>query len=80
MYLLIDDQTNEVTMTESFLELKQYILNFLFENKADLILDERLQKIYDEIVSDMFVAEDDEAVRRCLNAVNVYFNLRMWVK
>lgn len=80
MYLLIDDQTNEVTMTESFLELKEYILTYLFENKADLILDERLQNIYEEIVSDMFIAEDDEAVRRCLNAVNVYFNLRMWVK
>lgn len=79
MYLLIDSKTNDVTITKSFFELKEYILFVLFENKAEVVVDERLQGIYEEIVSNMYIAEDDEAVRRCMNAINVYFNIRVKV-
>lgn len=80
MYLLIDDQSKEMIITESVFELKEYVLKYLFNHKTDLILDARLQKLYEEIVNDLFVAEDDEDVQRCLNAINVYYNRRLWIK
>lgn len=80
MYMLINDREKSVVMTESFIEFKEFVLRYLFENKSDIILDERLYKIYYEIISDIFDAEDSEAMRCCLNAVNVYFDKRMWVK
>ena len=79
MYLIIDSKTNDVTIAKSFFELKEYVLHVLFKNKTDVVVDDRLQEIYEDVVSDMYIAEDDEAVRRCMNAITVYFNLRMRV-
>lgn len=79
MYLLIDSKKNDITITKSFFELKEYVLSVLFENKEEVVVNERLQGIYEEIVSNMYIAEDDEAVRRCMNAINVYFNIRVKV-
>lgn len=79
MYLVVDIKTNDVMIAKSFFELKEYVLSILFENKVDIVVDERLQSLYEEIVSNMYIAEDDEDVRKCMNAINVYFNIRMRV-
>lgn len=47
MYLLIDSKTNDITITKSFFELKEYVLSVLFENKEEVVVNERLQGIYE---------------------------------
>lgn len=79
MYLLIDNQTHDITIAKSFFELKEHIIHLLFDIKSDVVMTKDLQEIYEDIIKRMYIADDEEEVRKCIITSNVYFNQKVRV-
>lgn len=79
MYLLIDNQTQVITVASSFFELKEHVIHLLFEIKGEVVLTQELQKVYEKIINSLYVAEDEEEVRKCIITSNVYFDQKVKV-
>lgn len=77
MYLLLNNQAREITIANSFFELKEYIIHLLFDIKRDIVLTNELQEVYEDVISRMYAAEDEEEVRKCIVTSNVYFNQKV---
>lgn len=79
MYMLIDNQTHDITIAKSFFELKEHVIHLLFDIKSDVVLTKDLQEVYEDIIRRMYIAEDEEEVRKCIITSNVYFNQKVKV-
>ncbi|WP_020006606.1 hypothetical protein [Salinicoccus albus] len=77
MYLLLNNQAQEITIANSFFELKEHIIHLLFNIKSNVVLTKELQEVYEDVISRMYVAEDEEEVRKCIVTSNVYFNQKV---
>lgn len=79
MYLLMNNQTNEITIANSFFEMKEHVIHLLFDLKTDIVESDEHQDLYENIINRLFVAEDEEEVRKCIVTANVYFHQKVKV-